>query len=175
MFSCLFRIVKFLIKLALGFLLLLTICFVLAVVLFIRDTHIATEGKDPFYERFYGWDYTRLPLVKPFELARMKGFDDWILNTSLLPNVVGGLDVVDSIYCTDKFIYGHQASDLEGGRVEEHWFIIDLKEKKLMLYDSKEDFVNSKITPIEWGKMKSPNTFFEGVENNIKLPWVKSK
>lgn len=130
---------------------------------FDKDDHI--QQKDDFQTRIAGWDYSRIPLVKPFELIRMKGFSEWLLNTSELPNEAGATGPVDLIYWSEFFIYGHQAYYQAPERKEfilpEMWFIVDIANGELREYTNEPDFLNNGIVTIEKEKMISPDACYD--------------
>ncbi|WP_182043951.1 hypothetical protein [Moheibacter lacus] len=130
---------------------------------------------DEYYTRISGIDYQRIPLIKPFELIKMKGNNSWSLNTSQLPKEAGDLSPIDLIYCTDSFIYGYKSDyqdpEWEQYKTPESWFVIDISNSKLITYTNESDFINTNVTFIEKVKMKSPDFYFNSFKKEYILPW----
>ena len=99
---------------------------------------------DDYYTRGTGWDYQRIPLVKPFELVKMKKNDSWSLNTHELPNYASDISPIKLINISEKYIFGYkkqyQSSNLPQFKTPEKWFILDVGRNKLLVYDSEKRF-----------------------------------
>ncbi|MBS9766952.1 MAG: hypothetical protein KGV44_05370 [Flavobacteriaceae bacterium] len=131
---------------------------------------------DSFYIRLAGWDYQRIPLIKPLELIKLKGENDWGINTSALQlkTIDGGdFSPIDLIFCTQDTILGHkpfyQDPELKKFKTLEYWFYINVKKKKITKYDNEHTFL--KEHPKYGYKLKHPDYYFSIFEKKIILPW----
>jgi len=133
---------------------------------------------DSYYTRIAGWDYQRMPLIKPFELTKLKGFDTWSINTSELPQMPDDLSPIDSIFCVQSFIFGHkqfyQNPEWEEFITPEMWFVIDVKSQKLITYDRQDLFLekNAMFFNNRNGLMPCDFYFHMFMESGT-LPWFE--
>jgi len=110
-----------------------------------KDKSEATYVED-FYTRNHGFDYIRIPLVKPFELTKLKGENSWCINSFLWKYKGGDIGNVDSIQCNDSIVVGHAQEyiDIENEHFNtpELWFIIDLNAKNISSYSNATEVRN---------------------------------
>lgn len=101
---------------------------------------------DDFYTRDKGLDYIRIPLVKPFELIKIKGENSWCINTFIWKYKGGDIGNVDSIQWNDSIVVGHAQEyldiDNEHFNTPELWFIIDLNAKTINSYTDVQEVRN---------------------------------
>lgn len=117
---------------------------IIAIISFICLSCVHTRNKpksisvDDFYTRDKGVDYIRIPLVKPFELIKLKGENSWCINSFIWRYKGGDIAKVDSIQCNDSIVVGYAQEyiDLENEHFNtpELWFVIDLKAKTINSY-----------------------------------------
>lgn len=52
---------------------------------------------DNFYWADSGWDYTMIPLIKPYQLTKLQGQKKWLLNSSVSKNEISDIVPLESI------------------------------------------------------------------------------
>lgn len=85
---------------------------------------IACQRRDTFYTRRVGFDYIRIPLIKPYEAVLLNGQKEWIMN---LRNEGPTSSVINikQIGVGNRVIVLHsENSNLNGTKVNEAWFVI---------------------------------------------------
>lgn len=85
----------------------------------------AKEVKDDFYIKERGLDNIRLPLVKPYEVLRLNGSKEWIMNLEVgtlqfSVSNVKEVNVIDSIV----IVHSSDITYLRGEKLGNAWFII---------------------------------------------------
>lgn len=139
------------------------------------DRKYEKESIDNFYWVEGGWDYTILPLFKPFRLIRHQGTKKWGMNTSEIKNQLSDISPIQYFNVLQIYIYGYKSSekDEEDSNFDslEKWFIINTQEKKLTFFDKESVF------KAELKKLNLPETFltpdevYEQYKNDPVLPW----
>ena len=84
---------------------------------------------DNFYWAVEGWDYSVIPLIKPFLMIKLQGSEDWELSTGF--NKAGEIGIFNPVYFNvyKDFIYGYKVAEINktdaNFNIPEYWFIID--------------------------------------------------
>ncbi len=161
--------------------------FILLASLFVFASCSFVEEKPKNVESFYfyagGFDYSRIPLIKPFELRKLKGEEEWHINASSVPcekvknnsyNSYGDFGPIDSIYCKDSIIYGHKAfyQDKAFGEYDtpEWWFVVNMVDSNIYLYENRVDFIKS-LKSQEDIPFMLPDSLHEIFDRDYILPW----
>lgn len=139
------------------------------------------ENVVAFYFDVGGFDYSRIPLIKPFELIKVD--KEWNINTSLLPyekfkNVsiyrsYGDFGPIDSIYCKDSIIYGHKGFfeyKAFGVDIPEWWFLIDMADSNIYSYENRADFIKSLQNQADI-RFMTPDSLHKIFYEDYILPW----
>lgn len=139
---------------------------------------------DKFYWAEGGWDYTILPLIKPYKMQQLQGSKIWMLETHIttpkietfhgIDTVLSSLDPIDLFNVTHIYIYGSQAEKLdfdEKNKIPKIWFIINTETRDIKGFELESDFKK------ELKKLNLPETFltpdevYEQYKNDPVLPW----
>lgn len=136
-------------------------------------------GIDRFYWEASGYDYVVLPLLKPYKLMKLQGDEEWILNTSVIPDEISDLAPTLYLGIKDTYIYGfkpHVSSEKDPEfDMPEKWFIIDTKNHKIAFFKTKEEFKNElqklQLTQI----FLDPDKIYESYKDDPVLPWFPEK
>ena len=129
---------------------------------------------DDFYIRSSGWDYRRLPLIKPYQ-AISTDRETWIINISehsklnqfSFSNVKKIAVIKDYffVYCSDSTLFN-------GIRVKEAWFLVNPYKKTETGFLNKNDFdmylKKNQIPKIEWYEIDET---WKNFDDKIYLPW----
>lgn len=126
------------------------------------------QEKQNFYTSDGSWDYSRIPLIKPFQLMLNNGDSLWVLNSSKSKNYSGDIASIDKVNIVDSTIIGHSKRYLDKEDPEfnsrEKWFALIVKKNELKTFYTKEEFR-------EWAikHLKSDSLFdVEMVSKNLK-------
>lgn len=139
---------------------------------------------DKFYWADEGWDYSVIPLIKPFKLQKMQGVENWMLEThNKAPRietfhhkniVLNNFDPVERLNVYGGYIYGNQGETLNFNETEKMariWFIINIETNEVKGFETESAFKD------ELKKLKLPNEFinpdevYEQYKINPVLPW----
>lgn len=139
---------------------------------------------DKFYWVDEGWDYSVIPLIKPFRLQKMQGMDNWMLDTYIkTPKietfhnqniVLNNFDPVEKLNVNNGYIYGNQGEILNfdgTDKIDKIWFIINIETKEVKGFEAESAFQN------ELKNLNLPNTFlnpddlYDQYNINPVLPW----
>lgn len=139
---------------------------------------------DQFYWADSGWDYTMIPLIKPYHLQQLQGSTIWMLDSrNPAPKiemfhgkntVLSSFDPVDMFNVKDIYIYGNQGEKLnfdQTSTLSRIWFVINTKTKEVKGFELEKDF------KAELKKLNLPETFlnpdeiYEEYKQNPILPW----
>ncbi|WP_131725581.1 MULTISPECIES: hypothetical protein [unclassified Chryseobacterium] len=136
---------------------------------------------DKFYWSDSGWDYTMVPLIKPFQLIKLQGSKDWELSTGF--NRFGEIGVynINSFNVNKYYIYGHKASEINESdsnyNIVEYWYIIDLRkgvkieDSALVKLDKESDF-QAKLKELNLPEtFLNPDEVYEQYKQNPVLLW----
>lgn len=139
--------------------------------------------RDDFYETKGGWDWIRVPLIKPYEALKIDPevqTNPWVINL-FSPNLVN-TDHVRKICVKDSILYiisgmvaGTGDSTSLGTRnLPTVWFIINSKQKTEKGFKSAKEFdkyiVENNYPLPDWHDI---DTLFHNLSNGGKLPWRK--
>jgi hypothetical protein len=105
----------------------LTSILIIGVLFCFTSCHRSSKKVDPFYTNRGGWDYTELPLIKPYNLIILNGFKRWGMNM----NSASMLDSITSINVVDNTILVHSLKTIYkgGGTEREVWAVVIPSEK----------------------------------------------
>lgn len=129
---------------------------------------------DKFYWADSGWDFTVIPLIKPFTLTKLQGQNEWLLNSSSSKNDISDATPIESISINQFFIYGVQGERLnfeETGVTPILYFLINTKKLTINYFEKEEEFKAElkKLNLPE--KYLTPDDVFEQYQNGPVLPW----
>ncbi|MBD3907191.1 hypothetical protein NAL32_18850 [Chryseobacterium sp. Ch-15] len=135
---------------------------------------------DKFYWADSGWDYTMIPLIKPFQLIKLQGNDMWQISTGFNKFDEISISPIDNFNLTSSYIYGHKIEEIRNFDnrkviVPAFWFIIDLKKGTKEISLSK--FNSEQELNIELKKLNLPEIFlnpdevYEQYKQDPVLPW----
>lgn len=100
---------------------------------------LATE---PFYERDAGWDYMRIPLIKPYEAIKLKGSNSWNIKLHAL-KLQMSISNVKKVDVVKNVIVAYADSTLlKGEEVPEAWFVIIPDQQIEKGFSKKEDLID---------------------------------
>lgn len=139
---------------------------------------------DKFYWADSGWDYTMIPLIKPYHLQQLQGSTIWMLDShNPAPQietfhgkniVLNNFNPVEMLNVKDIYIYGNQGEKLnfdQTSTLSRIWFVINTKTKEVKGFELENDF------KAELKKLNLPETFlnpdeiYEQYKQNPILPW----
>ncbi|WP_370900684.1 hypothetical protein [Chryseobacterium gossypii] len=139
---------------------------------------------DNFYWADSGWDYTLIPLIKPYKIQQLQGSEIWMLDANNPSpkieifhgknTVLSSFDPVESFNVKDGFIYGSQGEKLDFDEKETFpkiWFIINTKTKEVHGFETEKDFkaeLKKLNLPEEF---LSPDAVYEQYKKDPALPW----
>lgn len=139
---------------------------------------------DNFYWADSGWDYTTIPLIKPYNLQQLQGSKIWMLDAhNPTPKIVSfhgknivlnNFDPVDKLSVKDIYIYGRQGKKLdfdEKEKFSEIWFLINTKTKEVKGFEYEKDFKRElkKLNLPE--EFLNPDEIYQQYKQDPVLPW----
>lgn len=131
------------------------------------------EVKDDFYIKERGLDNIRLPLIKPYEVLRLNGAKEWIMNLEAntlqfsISNVKE-LNVIDSVI----IVHSVGITYLRGENVPDAWFIIKPSvQVEQGFADKKEFLLQLKKYGISEPKFYDIDFLYNDFVKNSKLKW----
>ncbi|MGL6126641.1 hypothetical protein [Chryseobacterium artocarpi] len=68
---------------------------------------------DKFYWADSGWDYTMVPLIKPFQLIKLQGDNLWQVSTGFNKFDEISISPIDNVNIVSSYIYGHKAEEIQ--------------------------------------------------------------
>ena len=103
----------------------------------------AKEVKDDFYIKERGLDMIRLPLIKPYEVLRLNGSNEWIMNLEagtlqFSVSNVKEVNVIDSIIV----VHSSDITYLRGEKVGNAWFIIKPSQQSEQGFTVESEFLS---------------------------------
>lgn len=137
-------------------------------------------NKDPFYTENSGYDYIRLPLVKPYELISLDKGNIWGLEGQPKPKLIKEdntafgikkIEVKSGIilcYCEGHTMVG-------GEKFDRAWYVFIPEQNINKGFATEQEFITYLQTkgiqkePIEWD---TPEKLFEQFSNTHCLPWI---
>ena len=144
---------------------------IIFVVLSCKNVRKEKKVEDNFYTKTNSsWDAIRLPLIKPYELIKLNGSNEWNMNLQETPgsisdikgiNVIGNIIVIHSgeTYCNNE-------------KVGEAWFAVVPEKHVEKGFNKKEDFDNYifilKISDI---KFRNVDKVYDSFMVNKKIDW----
>ena len=137
---------------------------------------------DNFYWAVDGWDYSVIPLIKPFLLIKLQGSEEWELSTGFNKFDEISISKIDNINVINNYISGHKANEIRDFdnrkiNIPEYWFIIDTQKgvksdsPALIKFNKESDFkaeLKNLNLPEE---MLTPDALFEQYKTDPVLPW----
>ncbi|HWK02142.1 MAG TPA: hypothetical protein VNS58_00830 [Puia sp.] len=127
------------------------------------------KSADKFYTDQGDWDDSRIPLIKPYELIRLKGDSQWIMSlftTSInvsITNVIE-VNVLDSII----IVHSGETNFIGGVNPKEAWFIVLANTKIEKGFTKRRDFEKELLA------MHVGNAFFIKA-NSVYSSFTKNK
>ena len=136
---------------------------------------------DNFYWADSGWDYVLIPLVKPYQLIKLQGKEEWELSTGFNKFGEIGIYNIKDFNIKNNYIYGYKATDINESdpnyNVPEYWYLINLKksvkveDSALITFRKESDFKKElkKLNLPE--EFLTPDEVYEQYKNDPVLPW----
>jgi hypothetical protein len=131
---------------------------------------------DSFYIEVSGFDWSRFPLIKPYEILTLDRGDEWTLgfrskevwfNTSVAN--VRKVDVKEALI----FAYGSDSTFLNNHKVYEAWFVINQKTKKEKGFATETEFLTYlKRKGIDKPQWHEVNVAYRQFLNTYCLDWI---
>ena len=138
------------------------------------DKHPGQKPEDGFYTDPGDWDDSRIPLIRPYELIKLKGQKDWGISLQT-PMIDVAIHNVDSVNVIDSVIIVHSGeTNLRGGvQVKQAWFVLLPGMKEENGYAENEQFVE-KLTSLHIrSAFFVPDKLYSIFLTNKKLDWTK--
>lgn len=121
---------------------------------------------DNFYVSKGSYDAVRIPLIKPYEIIKLNGSNEWSLNLVEIP---GSVSNVNGVSVKKNFIFLHSGeSYCNDQKVKESWVIIDTENKSEQCYNRKKDFDTQIKGSTEF---KSPDIVYKEFNDKSKIIW----
>jgi hypothetical protein len=129
---------------------------------------------DEFYTVTGGWDWIRVPLLKPYEVKKIDPnieTNTWYIAYGKIDNAINvkSVSVIDSIiyaYCCDSTLLDYKY-------VKSAWFIFDTKQDIKQGFPSEAEFnqyINDNKYPVpQWHDIDSLS---KALGNGGKVPWI---
>ena len=144
-----------------------------------NQKHIIDTYKQSNVDRFYwedsGQDYEVIPLVKPFKLKKLKGSQEWSVNTSVISKEIKGLQPVILFSCMNIYAYGFQDIDYFSDTKEiispQTWFIINARTKNIDYYEKEYEFKAELKRLSLPEKFLNPDEVYEQFKQDPVLDW----
>ena len=97
------------------------------------------KTEDKFYtNKSSSWDASRIPLIKPYEMIKLNGINEWDMNLVEVPGSVSNIKEINVIQNTIAIHAGETYCN--NTKVQEAWFVI-IPEKHIEKgFEKKEDF-----------------------------------
>lgn len=133
--------------------------------------------KDKVEDKFYSnksssWDASRIPLIKPYEMLKLNGSNEWTMN---LVDIPGSVSNIKEVNVLQNIIVIHAGETYcNNAKVQEAWFII-IPEKHIEKgFEKKEDFDKylSSLQVIE-PKLYNVDKISEDFNKSKKIDWQK--
>lgn len=136
------------------------------------------DKQDPFYSTCGGWDYIRVPLLKPYAAILV---DPEIETNTWTVDLLGpGTYSVKRVSVRDSIVYLHcgkideknDSTTIGVKNVPTAWYILDVRNKNEMVFSDFNKFnlyINKNNYPLpKW-------YFLDSIRDDESLPWIKSK
>lgn len=121
---------------------------------------------DRFYVSKGSYDAIRIPLIKPYELIKLNGSNEWSLNLVQIPGSVSNIEGI-SVKGDFIFLYSGE-SYCNNEKVKESWVIIDTQKKIEQCFSIKKNFE----TQIEGSpNFREPDVVYKEFNDNNKIIW----
>ena len=138
-----------------------------------KEHQVENHVTDEFYSRTGGWDYTRMPLIKPYELINLS--DEWLLGTfeegSTKPTRIYGIQQIS--INQDYSLFLCEQSDFSETTLQKKWCVLEMSTAKEVCFSSEKefnDYVESKKIPQPtW--INAEIAFKQFLESGY-LPWM---
>ncbi|ATL49379.1 hypothetical protein COR50_20575 [Chitinophaga caeni] len=129
---------------------------------------------DKFYTETGGWDWIRVPLIKPYEAKKIDPkleSSNWYISYGKIDNAINVKDVsvIDSIiyaYCGDSTLLDYKY-------IKAAWFIFDVKKNIKQGFSSESEFDNylqsNNYPKPHWQDIDSIS---EMLGNGGQVPWM---
>ena len=155
-------------------LLTLHICFFMSLIWGCKYNKNDKKVEDKFYTTTTSsWDASRIPLLKPYEMLKLNGTQEWTMNLFEIPSSVSNVEEIN-IYRNIILIHAGETY-CNYAKVHEGWFII-IPEKHIEKgFDKKEDFKKYLSSlKIENPRLYSIDKVLEKFKKNTKIDWQDS-
>ncbi len=130
---------------------------------------------DSFYIEDSGFDYSRFPLIKPYEGMTLDHGDKWDLGFN--DDIGFSCRVINAkkLDVKEKFIlvYAYDSTSINNHKVDEAWFVIDPENKKEKGFANEQEFLEYlKKEGIENPEWKDVTKVFKEFVDTYCLDWI---
>lgn len=148
------------------------------------DQSYEKANVDIFYWSSEGWDYSVVPLIKPYKMQQLQDLRNWMMETYIATPkietfhnkniVLNSFDPIEKFNVSGKFIYGYKGEKLdfdEKDKIPRIWFLINIETKEVTGFESESDFKTElkKLNLPE--ELLSPDVVYGQYKNDPVLPW----
>lgn len=122
--------------------------------------------EDNFYTSKGSYDAVRIPLIKPYELIKLNGSNEWVLNLFEIP---GSVSNVKEVSVKEGLIFLHSGeSYCNNEKVKESWIIINPSNTLEQCFSHQDEFKRSVKTKITF---TVPDTIYKEFNHKGKINW----
>ena len=122
--------------------------------------------EDNFYISKGSYDAARIPLIKPYELIRLNGSSEWVLNLFTIP---GSISNVKQVSVNGGLIFLHSGETYcSNEKVKESWVIINPDKNEERCFSNQNEFEMSAKRKI---KFDVPDLVFKEFNKNGTIVW----
>ncbi len=122
--------------------------------------------EDNFYKSKGSYDAARIPLIKPYELIRLNGSNEWVLNLFEIP---GSISNVKEISVNEGLIFLHSGETYcNNEKVKESWVIINPAKNEERCFSHQNEFEMSAKKKI---RFDIPDYIFKEFNKKGNIVW----
>jgi len=130
-----------------------------------NNKKVESQGNN-FYVNKGSYDGVRIPLIKPYELIKLNGSSEWILNLVEIP---GSVSRVNGVYVKGNTIFLHSGeSYCNNEKVKESWVVIDAEKKVEECFYLQESFEDKNKGSIDF---REPDIVYKEFNDKGKIVW----
>lgn len=128
---------------------------------------------DKFYTNKGGFDLSRFPLLKPYEISAVIPGHDWIITSIDTSEVLGPIPGTKFINVVDSVIFVQSNNTiLDGQPIKKAWFVIIPKHHLLRGFKSRQEYLNFLSSMhVNDPKMFDVEEVFQVFDNKDTLDW----
>jgi hypothetical protein len=126
--------------------------------------------EQPIVDNFYiskgSYDATRIPLIKPYQLIRLNGSIEWVLNLFAIP---GSISNVTEVSVNEGLIFLHSGETYcNNEKVKESWVIINPGKNVELCFSNQNEFELAAKKKI---KFVASDLVFKEFNKNGNIVW----